>query len=372
MKKLRTKRGFTLVEVMVAFVIFSIMAAMVAGLLMTINRTKQENLKIESEIEQQKNAYYLTEQDTSYAASNKAGTLNFHFSGVSDFGIDYEIGNPNDASYTGFLEINYPVGNVDYSKLEENNPEEVDPKKGGKGVTDRLDSRIYGDEDIDTISVKLVYDAGYTGTGYRYKVYSTCNSAKYKADTTSDYRNYSQYRLVFPSPILEYGYFKEDADGKVLEVRKLEEKVSPTYKATITDDFDVYCPVRNTPILWDVDDDGNRVSPLLYGGIIRIASLQTGTTLFELDDAGGRYFYVVLQDKLEYDPTDPSVPEYKKWNISDITTIFGTTGTNCDLSDLGVDSDGRYIYTHYEEVKDGSTEFHKNLFGCFPNKDYVK
>ena len=54
LKKLRSRRGFTIVEVMVAFVIFAIMAGMVGTILSTTMRAKQENIDVEEEIAAQK------------------------------------------------------------------------------------------------------------------------------------------------------------------------------------------------------------------------------------------------------------------------------------------------------------------------------
>ena len=58
LKKFLSRRGFTIVEVLVAFVIFSIMAAMIAMILNTTVRTKQENIVLEDEIANQKEKYY--------------------------------------------------------------------------------------------------------------------------------------------------------------------------------------------------------------------------------------------------------------------------------------------------------------------------
>ena len=49
-KKILSRRGFTIVEVLVAFVIFSIMAAMIAMILNTTMRTRQGNIDLENEI----------------------------------------------------------------------------------------------------------------------------------------------------------------------------------------------------------------------------------------------------------------------------------------------------------------------------------
>ena len=62
LKKFLSRRGFTIVEVLVAFVIFSIMAAMIAMILNTTVRTKQENIVLEDEISSQKEKYYLDTQ----------------------------------------------------------------------------------------------------------------------------------------------------------------------------------------------------------------------------------------------------------------------------------------------------------------------
>ena len=56
LKKLRSRRGFTIVEVMVAFVIFAIMAGMVGTILSTTMRAKQENIDVEVEIADQTQA----------------------------------------------------------------------------------------------------------------------------------------------------------------------------------------------------------------------------------------------------------------------------------------------------------------------------
>ncbi len=379
MRKFTTKRGFTIVEILVAFVIFAIMAAMISTLLMTINKTKRENLDIEEEIEAQRRAYYLSETDMQYDLANKADSLSFSFDGGNDpFTIDYEVGGTNGDGYN----LQYPVGSVDYSiltqdalKIEDNDS----TNKGGQSVTARYDTRIYGDEDLTDVSVKLEYYGPYNG-GHLYMVYSNCTSLKYQDPDTGKsqpYRNYSQYRLVFPSPIMEYGYFNltDNGDGtKSIETIKKEEKHSNTYKPMINDDgYDIYCPVNKMNLICDkiLDEDEKTVingKTLLYGGIIRVASEQRAirddhTSYFEYD---GEQFYVVLEDKLDYDHSDPNVPEYKRWDINDITTIFGTNGIDANQSEMEQDDEDRYTYTHYNDKGD----VQQNIFGAYPVKDY--
>ena len=51
MKKLLKKRGFTIVEVLVAFVIFAIMAGMVSMILAQVNVARQQNTDTAEEIQ---------------------------------------------------------------------------------------------------------------------------------------------------------------------------------------------------------------------------------------------------------------------------------------------------------------------------------
>ncbi len=392
LKWLKSKRGFTLVEVMVAFVIFAIMAAMVATILATINKTKQNNLATEREIEAQRNAYYLSAQDTEYDSGTDS--LTFNFEGEDPISINYDVEDANPTGYEG-LKLQYPVGNVNYDSLENPVEETEDDEKGGAGVTDRLDSRIYGDVNIDYVGVNLEKDTTYTGPGYRFLVHSTAKSVLYGNTTTNEYCWYSQYRIVFPSPILDYGYFQQDAATGEITVKGREEHNNA--KAGVSIVSDIFSPARTANLIYDLqkDEDGNTVrgAVLLRGGIIRIASLveSSAATISQMHETNiDTRFYVVLQD-------DISVPkgtaEYTRWDINDVTTIFGTSGlgdTNgdglvnkLDLEQMkDVDPDyapggsldefgDLYVYGHYNETKNGSTTIHKNVFGGYPNKDYV-
>ena len=188
------------------------------------------------------------------------------------------------------------------------------------------------------------------------------------------------------------GYFQKNADGTITEKGR-EEKESA--KAGVSIIHDVYCPARKINLLYDLIEDKDtkeisRGSVLLHGGIIRIASLVTSSssTVSQLHEANlNTRFYVVLEEELTYDPTDATVPAYKRWNINDISTIFGTSGDSngdgvCNINDLEKMSDrdseyevggsleefkDHYVYDHYTE----GTTVHKNVFGGYPSTDYV-
>lgn len=201
MKKFTTKRGFTLVEVMVAFVIFAMMAGMVALLLDTTLKAKQENLDIEDEINVQKQKYYLSTQERNYDSTDiNGGQLRFNFGGGSDFNVGYSIGDPNAAGDDNMLALDYFVGNVNYDSVT-NSPENNN-NNGAGSVMNRLDTRLYGANGIDRLTVKME-DKGTVTNGYQY-VFNCLAESATLPDSQLEY--YAQYKFIFPSTIIDYGY----------------------------------------------------------------------------------------------------------------------------------------------------------------------
>lgn len=162
-KKILSRRGFTIVEVLVAFVIFSIMAAMIAMILNTTMRTRQGNIDLENEIAEQKEKYYLNTQKTDYTA--KDGTIQLNFTdGAGNVSVDYSVGNPNADTDDNNIELDYYIGNVNYNAVDDNG------KKGDKtsgSVMERLDSRIYGANGISEIDIKATDLGPVESGGYR-------------------------------------------------------------------------------------------------------------------------------------------------------------------------------------------------------------
>lgn len=324
LRKLRSKRGFTIVEVLVAFVIFAIMAAMVAMIINQTNRAKADNYRFSEEIEAQKEQYYLKDHKKEYKSADKEGTLTFNFEGSSPLNIDYSVGDPNAEDDDNLLALEYFIGNVDYEGGGSTPSPGGDDNNGPGSVTTRLDTRIYGSNGIDYILLKLKRDTSYTGTGYRYAigtlaVYSGLDEQQW----------YAQYRLIFPSKILDYGYTNQDENQTSYSSRLQANSYN----------FEVYSP---------------------YSRTLRIASKQTSSeTTPAVINNGYVYYYVVLEEQLE--SVDAGLDCNKIFGYSDTAQTPTFSGTS-------------YKFTPYVETitdKSGNTtiENHINIFGAFPAKE---
>lgn len=328
MKKYLSKRGFTIVEVMVAFVIFAIMAGMVSVILSQTYRAKQENTDLEDEIQGQREAYYLKDQDKEYNSADKEGTLTFNFDGMSALNVGYDIGNPNAEGDDNQIALEYFIGDVDYKSITDGKKQNNDKAGNNVGsVMSRLDSRIYGSTGINKISIKLEKDNTYTGTGCRYCIWSM---ATYNG--LEQQRWFAQYRLIFPSKILDYGYVSVDSKENVTGFSSRFLYNSKEYE--------VYAP---------------------YSRTLRISSKQSSD---ESDPwvISGKYtrYYVVLTSPLE--DIDAGL---------DVNKIFGYS--NSDQTSTKSES-GSYEFTPYSETitEEGgttSTANYPNIFGAFPREE---
>lgn len=161
MKKLFSKRsGFTLVEVLVAFVIFAIMAAMVMQIIRLAIAQRGSNYEFEQELNKDEELYVKSGMDTTYDAGNKTGELTFDFSGSSGptMSIDYELkGSDGTNSPEG---LNYVVGNVDYSASGNKAPGSVDPGSSSSSgsQSSRYDTRITGTKGITSINIYDIFE----------------------------------------------------------------------------------------------------------------------------------------------------------------------------------------------------------------------
>lgn len=216
MKKLRSRHGFTIVEVMVAFVIFAIMAAMVSSIVSATMKAKQNNLDLEQEILDQKQAYYIDNNiEEKYDPGKDAGEkLEFNFDGVQDVQISYNVGTANTSSTDGALGLDYFVGNVDYSKLTNASAGDDDDDENSEGsIASRLDSRLYGTTGINAIDIQVKKDLNYTsGNRYFFAIKTTASKFTNNDNTIQELGKYFvQCRLSFPgNTVKDCGYLEYD------------------------------------------------------------------------------------------------------------------------------------------------------------------
>lgn len=327
MKKLLSKKGFTIVEVMVAFVIFAIMAAMVCAIVQQTMQTKRENIELEGEIENQQVTYYGKTLDRTYDDASSEN-LTFNFNDVSPVNIGYSVGDPNAVDADNKIKLEYFVGDVDYNAmLGKGAPMDPTNNNSSSGsVADRFEqTNIYGSNGLTDIQVIMKRDNDYTGDGYRYFVASKAIGPEDK-----QYDRFKQYRIIFPAKMLSYGYADFTDASKTFTTAG----VSTEYKLTLTNN--------------STTEKGDTST-------IRISAAQT-TLKPVLTKQGFTGFYVVLNKELE--TISPDLNLYK---------IFGVSSTKQDVDTKP--SDGNYKFSRYVETvkQEGGSEVditHTNVFAA--------
>lgn len=326
MKKLINKRGFTIIEVLVAFVIFAIMAAMVSVIIAGTNQAKRENIELEDEMMKQQEKYYLNTQEMKYDSAKKAGDLSFSFNGkdssTMNVNVGYNIADPNASTDDNQIALEYFVADGVYQDSNKPNKENSTPGS----VTSKLDTRVYGSNGIDRVTLKLTKDEGYTGTGYRYFIksmatYSGLDQVKW----------FAQYRIIFPSKILDYGY----TDQKDNPLRVYSRFEYTGYQ------FEVYAP---------------------YSRTLRISTRQDTTDSTPIAiSAKYVYYYVVLENSLE--SVDADLDGNKLFGYSNSEQTPTKTANGCFEFTP-------YVETVIDEDTKAETKIkHINIFGAFPKEE---
>ena len=202
LKKISRKRGFTLVEVLVAFVIFAIMAAMVGVILQSTMRVKQQNLDDAAAIEAQKQAYYQKNQPISkddydaLKSTNRNDDVEFKIGGT-DYSIDYVAADPFTGNQT--FELQYYIGE---KGNEPWNAAGDGAGDGGQGsdVLGGLNCGLYGSNGIESITVSM---AKRNDVANRYYVFMSVSDNE---QTESVLKPFQSLIISFPYPIVSYGY----------------------------------------------------------------------------------------------------------------------------------------------------------------------
>lgn len=169
MKRLFSKRsGFTLVEIIIAFAIFAIMASMIVQILNLMVRRKVQNKQYEDKLSAQEQTFVAKTKNMEYTAETPDGQLVLQFkdNGGAEIPvepIDYQLKNWDDDNPKN--SINYFAGDYEYDLDEEGSEHsgDEDPEGGdgdeatvgGSSQMSRFDTRITGTKGIRTVQVDV-------------------------------------------------------------------------------------------------------------------------------------------------------------------------------------------------------------------------
>lgn len=327
MKKFIAKKGFTLVEVMVAFVIFAIMAAMISVLLNTTMTAKQNNLDVERDIEQQQANYYLTDPNRSFDDSaGKDGTASYSFVQAdgtaigSAFTIDYQRENTVRDGEDPLLSYDYFVGDVDYDSYIKSQ-KDAEKSGGGGSLIDNVDSRIYATSGIRSMNIKVT-DKG----GNLYWFEALINGA----DVDPAYRVLAQVKMLFPSAILDYGYV---ANGMQSD----------------------YASAAHSIRLRTLSGNALRIAGPNSEGSVGNATDTTELSMFKGTSYQG--FWVQLASPL------PTTIDASGTTRVDLEQVFGTSTSDEDSVWNGTS----YYYTPYLDTSGDEDITYVNVLAGFPN-----
>lgn len=177
MKRIFSKRsGFTLVEIIIAFAIFAIMASMIVQILNLMVRRKVQNKQYEDKLSAQEMTYVAKEKDMEYTAATADGQLQLLFkdNGGNEITVDpinYQLKNWDDDNPKD--SINYFAGEYNYdmdyegSVTEGGDPDNEDEdgsKTGGSTQMSRFDTRLTGTKGIDSIQIDVEKAADWSNT----------------------------------------------------------------------------------------------------------------------------------------------------------------------------------------------------------------
>ncbi len=209
LRKLYSKRsGFTLVEIVIAFAVFAIMASMICQILDLSVQARRSNNAYQAELDDQEHILTLIEKDSeNYKESQGKINVNFPDGTKVDLPFDRLAADPDAASDGEGL--GYFLSPVDYQSSGEVTPklEGSDGSSNTGSQASRMDTRITGTSGIENIQVIYVikdthvYDpgdpnavpAGHT----RYFIMCSASGGGVPQTLKDEDVPYSQYRLYF-------------------------------------------------------------------------------------------------------------------------------------------------------------------------------
>lgn len=288
LKRFYSKRsGFTLVEIIVAFAVFSIMASMVAQILQLAISARNSNNLYARELARQERLLTIIDKDSKYYnETDKTGQYALTIDGKK-YELGYQVKATDPTAINQAEGINYFLSPVDYqsSGAGTGTPGSGTPSSsggtGGMSQASRMDTRITGTAGIGDITIHQVIKdefaypddspfkipEGHT----RYWIEVSASSKNADGDLTLRKEDvpYSQFRLLFFSDqkdaaesakvikpadgskqytqdvyqraeIVKVGHIKAPMDGLALSVQQKGLSDSNTSSGDVTDSYNKF------------------------------------------------------------------------------------------------------------------------------------
>lgn len=242
MKKLFSKKsGFTLVEIVIAFAVFAIMAAMILQILELTIKRRSSNVRFEEEMKEQEQMLVARPKDYSYDATKGDDgklTLNFKDQDGNPLPMEllYQL-HAADGTVGEAAGINYLVGNIAYAEGVDgseyippdtgdgDNP--TDPIDiGGSSQMSRFDTRMTGTKGINSVTVTWTYSEA----DDEYEFHVTVNDS----GVPSVLKKNCQVSLFFG---------EDEAGGKLATVKSVSSSQGKKYiKPCGLNGVNIHCP----------------------------------------------------------------------------------------------------------------------------------
>ena len=165
MKKLLSKKnGFTLVEILIAFAIFAIMAAMILAIVRLAVSARNSNNEFANKLSADQGNLVKNVKETTYDSTGVVGQYELEFPDGNKVEIGYQVLPADNTASDPREGLSYFVPDVTISG-DPNNPPDV-KDKNGQSQSSRYDTRITGTKGFEWIHVAQVKkDTTFTESG---------------------------------------------------------------------------------------------------------------------------------------------------------------------------------------------------------------
>lgn len=231
LRRFYSKRsGFTLVEIIVAFAVFAIMASMIAQILELSVKARASNNQYALELARQEKILTVVEKDKDYYSDTDiTGSYSLVFTDGSTIDMGYQVKAADPTLANQAEGLNYFLSNVDYSCAPSVDGGISDSDLGGMTQASRMDTRITGTAGIGGITIYEVYKDEFTyaddspfklapgHTRYWFEVAASSVDADGVVTLKEEDVPYAQYRLYLFSDQLDTVKSSTeytDSDGK--------------------------------------------------------------------------------------------------------------------------------------------------------------